>query len=846
MSLTHRLFSRTFTSIAAFIFLVANIKGQCTFTVSASSPSICAGQTVTLSANGTISYTWTPGGTGSAVVQSPTVTQTYTVNGSDGSCTTTQTVNVVVVPVPTVAASSSTPVVCSGASAVLSYSGNASGANSGYYWLPGMSSAQSMTVSPSGSTIYTVVAYNAGGACTATASIQLSIYANPQLSFAVSESSLCSGSQLTITPSGASTYTLLPGNFTTATEFYLTASSTQYTVTGKDANTCVSGAVVPVTVVPSPSLVIGQTPTFVCAGQSTTLFTSGADVYNWQPGNLSSGTIVITPTTSVYFMVTGYNITGCTGVASTDVIVNSTPSLSFVNTNFTLCQGGAVSLSVTGANSYTWLPSNSNGSVLSVSPSGNAVYTVSGSATNGCRGTAYAGLVVSSNPVLTITGPSSLCAGSTLTLTGSGASSYTWAPGNLGTGTLVLTPSASQTYTLRGTNSAGCTGTTTSTVNVITVPVVQVSASSSSLCAGDTVILSANGAANYTWMPGAATGSSVTLTPSATTQYTAKGETSGCSSMDSVVVTVYALPFITIAADSVICPGQTLNLSAGGATTYTWMPWNLYGQQVSTTLSTSSSFTVTGTDQQGCISSKTSSVVLSAAPVLSVSAFPDSSCGPQTRTLLVSGATSYTWMPGGLGSAQVSVNPVSTQVYTVSGSNGQCSSSATTEVVTLTVPALTISSTSALLCAGESATISAQGAGSYIWDDGSGNSSIIVSPSLSATYTVTGTNNEGCSSTFTFVQEVSECTGVKEHGEKTDMLIYPNPANDFVVVDMPTRGSHAATLKLYDVQGQLLLSVQTTDFPARLDLTRFPASVYFLVVSDPEHQLTVSRIVIEK
>jgi gliding motility-associated-like protein len=103
------------------------------------------------------------------------------------------------------------------------------------------------------------------------------------------------------------------------------------------------------------------------------------------------------------------------------------------------------------------------------------------------------------------------------------------------------------------------------------VPVI--SASSTSICKGDSVILSAQGNLSLIWQPGNLTGNSIIVKPSSTTTYTVKGPSVCGGGFDSVVIKVQEpIEVKVIPAFAPICPGDTLSLKATGADSYTWSP----------------------------------------------------------------------------------------------------------------------------------------------------------------------------------------------------------------------------------------------------------------------------------
>ena len=156
------------------------------------------------------------------------------------------------------------------------------------------------------------------------------------------------------------------------------------------------------------------------------------------------------------------------------------------------------------------------------------------------------------------------------------------------------------------------------------------------ICIGDDVVLTASGASNYTWDNGAGAGASVTVSPSANTTYVVTGvDANGCQAQGEVSLVVNSLPAVTTAADFSICSGSTAGLSAIGASSYTWDNNGGTGSSISVSPTMTTTYTVTGTDINGC--TDTSMIIVTVSPLPIVSITPSS-----LDTLCVSGADPIT------------------------------------------------------------------------------------------------------------------------------------------------------------------------------------------------------------
>ncbi|MFN8714192.1 MAG: T9SS type A sorting domain-containing protein [Bacteroidota bacterium] len=235
-------------------------------------------------------------------------------------------------------------------------------------------------------------------------------------------------------------------------------------------------------------------------------------------------------------------------------------------------------------------------------------------------------------PAHTITGPSLACIGAfdTLSIPADAYSTfYTWTvPAGFNfvsgqnTNSIVVaavSPGLHTIYVYGVNGNCSLTGPTDSiTINVPVPP--QITASNNGpICEFASATLTATGSnGTFEWTPGNLSGSSVTVTPSSTTTYSCViTDSSGCTNLSTTTVTVNTLPSVTATANT-ICAGDTATLTASGASTYQWFPVNLSGSSISVSLTASTTFTVSGTDLNGCSSNAIVTVNVNPLPVVTL------------------------------------------------------------------------------------------------------------------------------------------------------------------------------------------------------------------------------------
>jgi gliding motility-associated-like protein len=716
---------------------------------SAGSSSICSGNSVSLSALGANAYTWSPGALiGTPVSVSPTITTIYTVTGESAGCAGTATILINVQNGPVLTAVASPTAVCPGGLSNLSSSGALT-----YTWNPGNLSGANVGVNPTVTTIYTVTGNNAIG-CLSTRTVQVLVNPAPTVSITASTASICAGSSLTLTAAGAGFYTWNPGALGGLSVSVSPSVTTTYTVTGTNGFGCTDQETITILVVPIPNILPTAFPNPICVGFSSTLSATGAGSYTWNPGNITTASVVVNPTVNTSYLVSGDN-SGCIGNSVITVSVQSGPVLNPVASPTAICSGSSAVLSASGAASYTWNPGNLAGSNVTVSPVANSIYTLTGANALGCITTATVNLQVNPNPTVSLAAAlPSICVGSAVGISAFGAQSYTWLPGGSTFSQIVVSPTVTTTYTVIGTNSLGCSSQTTLTMPVIPLPVVSSGNNPTSICLGAIATLTATGASSYTWFPGNLSGATVTVSPVNTTTFTVVGSASACTNSSTLAVIVNALPTPTaVASPTAICPGFNSTLTASGAASYTWNPGNLVGASVTVSPLATTVYSVNGTSTAGCTSSAITTLTVNPAPTLSTTIVGSAICSGQSSTLIASGAQTYSWNPGSLTGIVIVVNPAVTTIYTVTGTNTLgCVAQQTQAVFVSPTPTVTTINSATSVCVGNCATLTANGATSYSWSTGSTNTNVVVCPTVSTTYSLSGTTGSCTGNTSVFVQ----------------------------------------------------------------------------------------------
>lgn len=483
-----------------------------------------------------------------------------------------------------------------------------------YNWQPGGATTSTLTASTNG--VYTVTVTAAGCPATATTSITI----NPAITVNASASlnPICANANTQLSATGANTYLWQPGNLSGSSVTVNPAATTTYTVTGTAATGCTATSVITINVTALPPTVSGSaTPNPVCAGSATTLTGSGTAVsYTWTGAvPVTNGLPFIPPATGTY-TVTGLAANGCTATATVLVNVANLPAVGInVTPNDTVCLNNNITLSGTGASTYSWAGSVQNG--VAFPATGNSVYTVTGQDALGCTNTATIAITVNALPsvfVASVVPNDTLCDGSFVTLTAGGtATTYNWT-NPVQNGVPFNPPAGNNTYGLVGTDGNGCQNFATQLIVVNTNPSVSANVSpNDTVCANSQVTLSGSGASTYAWTGGVTNNTPFSIAGSG--NYTVTGtDANGCTGTQSIALVTTPGPAITITknpATGVVCGSNPVVLTAAGASTYVWTGNTVVNNGQFFYPPASGVYTVIATDANNCSVTSTANVTVS-------------------------------------------------------------------------------------------------------------------------------------------------------------------------------------------------------------------------------------------
>ena len=632
----------------------------------------------------------------------------------------------------------------------------------------------------------------------------------------ISEIELCQNEPLTIegTSSTGGAITWNNGAVNGVPFLPLSTGSITYTMSSTSAGDCAFST--DITVNPLPTVTATAADDEVCDGGLTTLTGGGAVSYVWEDG-ITDGTAFAPPVGTTTYSVTGTDLNGCENTTDIDIMVNPLPTVTATADDDEVCDGGLTTLTGGGAVSYVWEDGITDGTAFAP-PVGTTTYSVTGTDLNGCENTADIDIMVNPLPTVTATATDDeVCDGGLVTLTGGGAVSYVWEDG-ITDGTAFAPPVGTTTYSVTGTDLNGCENTADIDIMVNPLPTVTATATDDEVCDGGLVTLTGGGAVSYVWEDGITDGTAF-APPVGTTTYSVTGtDLNGCENTADIDIMVNPLPTVTATADDdEVCDGGLVTLTGGGAVSYVWEDGITDGTAFAPPVGTTT-YSVMGTDLNGCENTTDIDIMVNPLPTVTATADDDEVCDGGLVTLTGGGAVSYVWEDG-ITDGTAFAPPVGTTTYSVTGTdlNG-CENTVSIDIMVNPLPTVTATADDDEVCDGGLVTLTGGGAVSYVWEDGITDGTAFAPPVGTTTYSVTGTDLNGCENTVSI-----------------DIVVFPGLELTFISTDELEGGDGEINLTVTGGNPPYSFdwdNDESGDFDDTEDLTDISGGTYTVVVED--------------
>jgi hypothetical protein len=378
-------------------------------------------------------------------------------------------------------------------------------------------------------------------------------------------------------------------------------------------------------------------------------------------------------------------------------------------------------------------------------------------------------------PVARITAPATTiltCTTLSITLTATGGATYSWSDGTRVVGTSgTLTVSAPGNYTVTVTSSDGLTDTETIAITSNTTPPVVTLTNTTGTtvltCATPSISVTAGGGVSYSWHDGTkvvATTATINITAPATYTVTVTSST-GCTATKAITITQdKTAPAVTLTNTTgttiLTCATPSISVTAGGGVSYSWHDGTKVVATTATlTITAPATYTVTVTSSTGCTATKAITIIQDkTAPAVTLTNTTGTTiltCATPSITVTAGGGVSYSWHDGTkvvATTATLNITAPATYTVTVSSSTGCTATKSITTTQDKTAPVVTLTNqtgTTVLSATTPSVTVIAGGGISYSWHNGTQVVATTAALTITApaTYTVTVTGSNGCTST---------------------------------------------------------------------------------------------------
>ncbi|WP_336514101.1 gliding motility-associated C-terminal domain-containing protein [Pollutibacter soli] len=455
------------------------------------------------------------------------------------------------------------------------------------------------------------------------------------------DTAICPGASLQLNVTGSEKIRWSPStdisDATSLSPILFPTKTTTYVVSNIDNSICPASDTVVVTLKTKPAVIVTN-DTLYCVGKpgfaGIQMSSGGGASYHWFPAtglsNVNIANPIANPTATTVYRVSVTGSNGCIDTGDVQITVSAFANVK-ASADAILCSGKSANLAATGGTDYHWTPalglsSNSIANPVAT-PSQTTSYIVNSPSAGACSGKDTVVVTVNANPVINLSpGDTMICSGTTVQLSASGGSQYTWLPATGLSSSSISNPRASPaiktTYAVEVTDINGCKSSGSVTIDVKQTVAIKASADLTT-CYGKSVNISASGASDYAWSPSTGLSSSGIANPIAnpavTTSYVVTSPSAGvCSGKDTVIVVVNPLPKLNVSpSESLVCAGGSVQLSAAGAESYTWSPASgLTNASIANPVAKpqfTTNYTVKGISPDGCVDSLSAKVIVGPA-----------------------------------------------------------------------------------------------------------------------------------------------------------------------------------------------------------------------------------------
>lgn len=624
---------------------------------------VCANTPLTLHANtGLYTYLWSTNSTSNSIVVHSAGKYYVTIEDLN-HCSYSDTITVLHHAIPTVNLGADIKL-CPAQTAQI----NANIANVQYLWNTGQNT-QSITTTTAGN--YWVIATDANN-CSNSDTINISYY--PQFTVNLGNDVSYCYDTTHVLNAGNAGYTYLWSTGQT-TQTITVSETNRYYVVVTDTHGCSQTDTINLYFSALPPVNLGP-DIYSCQGGTVTLDAGNYGImFNWSTGQTTQ---TITVTQENQYSVTITDSNNCSNSDTINVYFN-TPIHVSLGQDVTICQGSPITLDAGGPGlTYLWNTGETTQTITTTVP---GQYSVIVHNAQGCTDSDTINISTRPLPPINLGNDIALCDNTPYTLNApNGYVNYLWS--NNATTQSITTTLAGE-YWVQITDSHGCSNRDTIARTSLPKPYVNLGADFA-ICSGSTITLNPNSTTgNHLWSNGS-TAQTITVTPAQTAQYWVSVTSSnGCSSNDTVTVTVNTLPVITHSPISTCSNINTLVLEGGQPANGTYSGIGVTNNVFAPAIAGAGTHTIyyNVTDQNGCSNSINLNITVNVAPTISLG--PDAQVATDTTLNAGAGYASYLW---GNGTTSQTFTATQTGTYNVTVTDNNGCQAADTITITFNDP----------------------------------------------------------------------------------------------------------------------------------------------------------------
>ncbi|MFN0202698.1 MAG: PKD domain-containing protein [Bacteroidia bacterium] len=625
--------------------------------------------------------------------------------------------------------------------------------------------------------------------CAAFKEYTVSVKENTPIEIIPPAANICVGDSVTLTAKNATKYEWFPSmglNQNTGNSVVAKPQNTiTYTLEAMAANGCLQRKEVIVNVQTLPNVKISTPKTVACLGEQLRLVAEGAANYFWKIDGANMRTngryLTISPNKNTLYEVVGISEAGCSAAAELPISVAQPPVISYQPMNPTVCEGGAISLTAEGAQTYSWQANETEifDKIFTLEPRKEVICTLTGISEEGCISKLKIPIKVYPQKEIKLESDATVvCPNRMVVITASGANTYNWNGTDGYTSTsasISVAPNKVTTYQVSGTDEHGCATDTQSIeigIGSKELPTADFMVEETDVCTKTPVkfIDNSENVKKYFWefqkeneVIRSNLASPEIIFPKAGI-YHVKLKVEGCLGgaevEKDIAMNVQESPDVILSTEkNVICEGETILLSsaAKGNSTFSWFPSEglskTQGKSVLASPKQTTEYAVTAINENGCKStSKTKIQVKQSLERLKFNIVSPTVCQGESILLAVLNGRNPEWKYETelYRQEEVRFSPKKTTTYKVSALDS--TGCVMKEELTIKVnerPKVTVNQKEWSLCKGGQVKLTADGAKSYHWSpdvglSGISGQTITAFPSKSNTYMVVGTDDNDC------------------------------------------------------------------------------------------------------